>query len=137
MRRIDMIHTGRATKNQTPHDGSGFMFWSAMRFWGEAMGDAAPPMLDDSAMPRSNAFVMSESAGRLRRMGCILLAWKTSMRRRRTYLDDGEAQYWCCDITDPHTSKHSNEHVSEEDSPRLRSSLAQNKCSHHLRNVVL
>jgi hypothetical protein len=26
--------------------------------------------LDDKAIPRSNALVMSESAGRLRRMGC-------------------------------------------------------------------
>jgi hypothetical protein len=33
------------------------------------MGDAAPPMLDESAMPMSSALVISESAGRLRRMG--------------------------------------------------------------------
>jgi hypothetical protein len=41
-----------------------------MRFWGEAMGEAAPPMLEERAMPRRRALVMSESAGRLRRMGC-------------------------------------------------------------------
>lgn len=68
--RIEIMHTGSATKNHTPHDGSGFMFWSAMRFCGEAIGDAAPPMLEDRAIPRSSAFVISESAGRLRRIGC-------------------------------------------------------------------
>jgi hypothetical protein len=40
-----------------------------MRFCGEAMGDAAPPMLDAKAIPRRSALVMLESAGRLRRMG--------------------------------------------------------------------
>jgi hypothetical protein len=63
------MHTGKAMKNQMPQDGSGFMFWSAIRFWGEAMGDAAPPMFDARAIPRSNALVMLESAGRLRRIG--------------------------------------------------------------------
>lgn len=33
------------------------------------MGEAAPPMLEDRAMPRRSALVMLESAGRLRRMG--------------------------------------------------------------------
>jgi hypothetical protein len=67
--RIEMMHTGSATKNHTPHDGSGCMFCKAIRFCGDAMGDAAPPMLDESAMPMSSALVISESAGRLRRMG--------------------------------------------------------------------
>lgn len=53
------------------------------------------------------------------------------------YLDDGEAQHGCCDIADPHTSKHGNKHVGEQDSPWLCSSLTQNKGSHHLGNVVL
>lgn len=69
MSRMEMMHTGSATKNHTPQDGSGCMFCSAIRFCGEAMGDAAPPMLEESAMPMSSALVMSESAGRLRRMG--------------------------------------------------------------------
>jgi hypothetical protein len=43
-----------------------------MRFCGDAMGEAAPPMLDARAIPRSSAFVMLESAGRLRRMGCLV-----------------------------------------------------------------
>jgi hypothetical protein len=34
------------------------------------MGEAAPPMLEERAMPMRRALVMSESAGKLRRMGC-------------------------------------------------------------------
>ena len=33
------------------------------------MGDAAPPMLDESAIPRSKDLDMFESDGKLRRMG--------------------------------------------------------------------
>lgn len=73
MRRIDIMQTGRAMKNHSPHEGSGNMFSSAIRFCGDAIGDAAPPMLEDRAMPSKRAFVMSDSAGRLRRMGCTLL----------------------------------------------------------------
>lgn len=69
IRRIDIMQTGNAMKNQRPQEGSGFMFCSAMRFCGEAMGDAAPPMLDARAIPSSRALVMLESAGRLRRIG--------------------------------------------------------------------
>jgi hypothetical protein len=79
--KIEMMHTGRATKNQTPHDGSGFICWSAIRFWGDAMGEAAPPMLEARAMPRSNAFVMLESAGRLRRIGCLVSKSTTEAER--------------------------------------------------------
>jgi len=88
--KMEMMQTGSATKNHTPQEGSGCMFCSAMRFWGEAMGDAAPPMLEERAMPMRSALVMSESAGRLRRMG-----WDVSLVRKAwkvvTYLDDGEA----------------------------------------------
>ena len=69
MRRMVMMQTGRAMKNHIPQPGCGDMFCSAMRFCGEAIGEAAPPMLDDRAMPRRRAFVMSLSAGRLRRIG--------------------------------------------------------------------
>ena len=40
-----------------------------MIFWGEAIGEAAPPMLEARAMPRMRAFEKRESAGRLRRRG--------------------------------------------------------------------
>jgi hypothetical protein len=34
------------------------------------MGDAAPPMFEDRAIPSISALDISLSAGRLRRMGC-------------------------------------------------------------------
>ena len=46
-------------------------------FCGEAIGEAAPPMLDASAMPRINAFDMSESTGRFRSMGWMMLKQST------------------------------------------------------------
>ena len=72
MRRMEMIQTGRAMKNQTPQPGCGRMFWRAMMFCGEAMGEAAPPMLEARAMPRMRALEKLESEGRLRRSGCII-----------------------------------------------------------------
>lgn len=70
MRRMEMMQTGRATKNQAPQLGSGCMFCRAMMFWGEAIGEAAPPMLEARAMPRMRALEKLESEGRLRSMGC-------------------------------------------------------------------
>lgn len=67
--RIEIMQTGRAMKNQTPQPGSGSMTWSAIRFWGDAIGEAAPPMLAARAIPRSNDFIIGESLGRLRRIG--------------------------------------------------------------------
>jgi hypothetical protein len=75
MHRMEMMQTGSATKNHTPQLGSGDMFCKAMRFWGEAMGEAAPPMLEERAMPRRSALVMSESAGRFRRMGLMCISY--------------------------------------------------------------
>ena len=69
MRRIDIMQTGRAIKNQMPQEGWGRMFWRAMIFWGEAMGDAAPPMLLASAIPSMRALLKVESEGRFRRRG--------------------------------------------------------------------
>ena len=63
------MHTGRATKNQMPQPGCGDIFCSAIKFCGEAIGDAAPPMFEESAIPRSSALVMLLSAGRLRKIG--------------------------------------------------------------------
>ena len=78
IRTMEMMQTGSATKNHTPQEGSGCMFWRAMRFWGEAIGEAAPPMLEERAMPRRSALVIFESAGRLRRMGCLISSWLRS-----------------------------------------------------------
>ena len=69
IRRMEMIQTGRAMKNQMPQLGWGRMFWRAMMFCGEAMGEAAPPMLEARAMPRMRALEKLESEGRLRRSG--------------------------------------------------------------------
>lgn len=71
MRRMEMMQTGRAMKNQTPQLGWGRMFWSAIMFCGEAMGDAAPPILEARAIPRMRALEKLESEGRLRRSGWI------------------------------------------------------------------
>jgi hypothetical protein len=68
--KIDMMQTGRAIKNQTSQLGSGFMFWRAMMFCGEAIGEAAPPILEASAMPSMRALEKRESEGRFLRIGC-------------------------------------------------------------------
>ena len=43
------------------------------------MGDAAPPMFDARAIPRSNALVISESAGRFRRIGWYVVSQCSSV----------------------------------------------------------
>jgi hypothetical protein len=40
-------------------------------FWGEAMGESMPPILEARAMPRMRAFDICESEGKLRSIGCI------------------------------------------------------------------
>ncbi len=54
----------------------------------------------------------------------------------RTYLNDREAQHRRSDVADPHACEHCDEHVGEEDSSWFRSSFTQNKCGHHLGNIV-
>lgn len=81
MSRIEMMHTGRAMKNQIPQDGWGRMFCRAIMFCGEAMGEAAPPMLEARAMPRIRDLEKAESEGRLRRRGyenCEQTFWGVS-----------------------------------------------------------
>ena len=85
------MQTGRATKNHMPQLGCGRMFCRAIIFCGEAIGEAAPPMLEASAIPRISAFEKLESEGRLRRSG-----WGTCQASNlfwvgKTYLYDGEA----------------------------------------------
>ena len=72
IRRIEMIQTGRAMKNQIPQLGWGRIFCKAIIFCGEAMGEAAPPMLEARAMPRMRALEKLESEGRLRRSGYLM-----------------------------------------------------------------
>lgn len=81
MRRMEMMQTGRATKNHAPQPGSGRMFCRAMMFWGEAIGEAAPPMLEARAMPRMSALENSESVGRLRRSGWRVLKTEEGVRK--------------------------------------------------------
>ena len=69
MRRIEIMQTGSAMKNQMPQLGSGRIFCKAIMFCGEAIGEAAPPMFAARAMPRISALEKLESDGRLRRSG--------------------------------------------------------------------
>ena len=69
MRRMETMQTGRAMKNQMPQEGAGRMFWRAIMFCGEAIGEAIPPRLQARAMPRIRALLKLESVGRLRTRG--------------------------------------------------------------------
>ncbi len=89
-----MMQTGRATKNHTPQLGCGRMFCRAMIFCGEAIGEAAPPILEASAIPRMSAFEKFESEGRLRRSGLGVCQASALFLVVKTYLNDGKAQYW-------------------------------------------
>ena len=82
IRRMEIMQTGSAMKNQTPQLGWGRMFWRAIMFCGEAMGEAAPPMLEARAMPRIRALEKSESEGRLRRRGLNFTLAKWMVERR-------------------------------------------------------
>ena len=69
MRRMEMIPTGRAMKNQVSHDGAGSIIWMATMFCGDAIGESMPPMFEARAMPRISALDICESDGRLRSIG--------------------------------------------------------------------
>ena len=70
IRRMEIMPTGRAMKNQIPQEGSGLIECSATIFCGDAIGESMPPMLEARAIPRMRALDMFESDGRLRSMGC-------------------------------------------------------------------
>ena len=53
------------------------MFCSAIKFCGEAIGEAAPPILDAKAMPRIKALEKVESEGRLRSIGWMIEKQRT------------------------------------------------------------
>lgn len=67
--RIEIIQTGNAMKNHVPQLGPGCIFWRAIIFCGDAIGDAAPPTLAASAIPKTNALANFESGGRFRSRG--------------------------------------------------------------------
>lgn len=70
MIRLPIRHTGMATINHSAQDGgAGDMFWIAMIFCGDDMGDAIPPRLEAKAMPRIRQGPNVESTGRVRSMG--------------------------------------------------------------------
>lgn len=69
IRRMEIIPTGMTTKNHAAQEGLGSMFWRAMMFCGEAIGESMPPMFEARAIPRMRALDIWESEGRLRSMG--------------------------------------------------------------------
>lgn len=72
MRRMEMMQTGSAMKNHVPQLMFGSMFCRAMMFWGEAIGDAAPPTLAANAIPNTSALAKSDSGGMLRSKGWMI-----------------------------------------------------------------
>jgi hypothetical protein len=67
----------------------------------------------------------------------MMVSMTSTFLRKVIYLDDGEAEHGCGDVANPHTSKHGDEHVDQQNGPWLRSSLAKDKGSHHLGDIVL
>lgn len=51
------------------------------------------------------------------------------------YLDQGKAEDWGSDVTDPHTGDSSNEHVGEQDSAGASPGSGEDHGSHGLGNV--
>ena len=135
MRRMEIMPTGSATQNQTIQVGGGFMISMAIMFCGEAIGESIPPTFEASAMPRIRALDIGESEGRLRSIG-YKSQLKGPNRELGLYLNDGETQYRCCYITDPHAGKGCHEHVRDENSARFCASLAQDKSGNSLCDVV-
>lgn len=67
--RMDKMHTGMEMKNHVPQLITGYMFSNAMMFCGDAIGEAAPPTLAASAIPRMSALEKLDSEGKLRSSG--------------------------------------------------------------------
>jgi hypothetical protein len=58
MRRIEMKETGSATMNHC-HDTGGCIYFRAMRFCGEEIGELCPLMLAANAMASYKRFIVS------------------------------------------------------------------------------
>lgn len=69
MKKMEVEATGMDTANQPSQEMGGFMYSRAMRFCGDEMGDAIPPMLDARAIPRMSALEKDDLEGSVRRMG--------------------------------------------------------------------
>ena len=67
--KLPTMHRGTATINHCAHDGGGDMFWMAMMFCGDEMGDAMPPKLEAKAIPRIRHEPNVESTGSVRKIG--------------------------------------------------------------------
>lgn len=108
-------------------------------FWGDAMGDAIPPMFAARAMPRIRARENLESEGRFRRRGYdeTVRWWSINGVRRVAHLNYGETEDRRCDVTDPHAEDHGHEHIDDQDSTRSGACFTEDEGGHHLCDVEL
>ena len=81
MKKIEVEATGIEPANQPNQEIGGFMYSRAMRFWGEEIGEAIPPMFEARAIPRMSDFEKGDLAGRVRRIGYN--RWTVSRKDRR------------------------------------------------------
>lgn len=128
MQTTEVNETGIETLNQPIQEMGGFMYSSAMRFCGDEMGEAIPPMLEARAMPRMSAFENGDLDGRVRRMGCggpVSHATQVG-ETKDAHLDERVAQNRRRDVRDPHAGEAGDEHVGEQDGARLRAGEREN-----------
>ena len=89
-------------------------------------------------MPMMTALDMLDPAGRFRSIGCSSSALAGARAGGgSTYLDNGEAQHGRGHVADKHAGEGSHEHVGQENGPRPRACLAQNKRSDALVDLHL
>jgi hypothetical protein len=60
---------GIPIENQTIQDGGGLMYESAIRFCGEAIGEACPPMSAANAIPKMRDLVYGDRVGIVLKIG--------------------------------------------------------------------
>lgn len=82
--KIEIMQTGSAMKNHVPQLTLGWIFCRAMMFWGDAIGEAAPPTLAARAIPKTKDFANCESGGRFRSSGYGILAKSKKIRMALT-----------------------------------------------------
>lgn len=70
MKKIEVEATGIETANQPSHEMGGFIYSNAIKFCGEEMGEAIPPIFDASAIPRMSDLEKGDFAGSVRKIGC-------------------------------------------------------------------